>query len=169
MRAAISHNRAIVYAVEEGRLRDITKVYQSAAVESVLPRRIEVGHPLLDSLLGPSWYPSEGDFRWMPKDATVRLGSPGKGQIEIQVEAVCAAVQVEKQPLVAWLTMDDLTGPRSTIRDCNQPVVLSATFSNASGKKEIEVGVHVDHTVRVGSDQRDLGLAVRSIGLKEKP
>jgi hypothetical protein len=39
----------------------------------------------------------------------------------------------------------------------------------ASGKQEIEVVVHVDRTVRVGADQREFGLAVRSIEVAEKP
>jgi len=168
-RVALSQQRALVFAVEDGRLRDITKVFKTTAVEGAIPRRVEVGHPLVESLLGPSWYGSEGDYRWMPKEASVRLGAPKTGEGEVRVEAFCAPVQVAAQPLLAWLTVDGETGPRLTIRDCNQAVVITAPVQTASGKKEIEVVVHVDRTLRVGADQRDLGLAVRTIEVVDKP
>jgi hypothetical protein len=168
VRAALSHNRALVYAVDDGRLRDVTKLFQAATIESVLPRRIEVGHPMLDTLLGSSWYKSEGDFRWMPQDATVRLGAPETGEADVRVNASCAPVQVAKQPLVAWLSVDGQPGPRLTIRDCNHPVVMTAPLNAGPGKKEIEVGIHVDRTVRVGADLRDLGLAVQSVEVVER-
>jgi hypothetical protein len=160
---ALSQNRALVYAVDDGRLRDITNVFKATAVEGAMPRRIEVGHPLMESLLGPSWYGSEGDYRWMPKEASVRLGAPQTGEGEVRVEAFCAPIQVATQPLLAWLTVDGETGPRSTIRDCNQPVRIVAPVHTAPGKKEIDVAIHVDRTVRVGADKRDLGLAVRTV------
>ena len=168
-RVALAQNRALVFAVEDGRLRDITSVFKATAVEGAIPRRVEVGHPLEESLLGPSWYGSEGDYRWMPKEASVRLGTPKSGEGEVRVEGSCAPVQVAAQPLVAWLTVDGETGPRLTIRDCNQAVIIGAPVHTSPGKKEIEVVVHVDRTVRVGADQRDLGLAVRSIEVLEKP
>ena len=168
-RAALSEQRALVFAVVDGRLRDITNVFKATAVEGAIPRRIEVGHPLVESLLGPSWYGSEGDFRWMPKEASIRLGTPKTGEGEVRVEASCAPVQVAAQPLVAWLTIDGETGPRLTIRDCNQAVVVTAPVHAAPSKKEIDVVVHVDRTVRVGADQRDLGLAVRTIEVVGKP
>jgi hypothetical protein len=167
-RVALAQNRALVYAVDDGRLRDITKVFKATAVEGAIPRRIEVGHPLVESWLGQSWYGSEGDYRWMPKEASVRLGAPKTGEGEVRVEANCAPVQVAAQPLIAWVTVDGKEGPRSTIRDCNQPVNIGAPVHVASGKEEMEVVVHVDRTVRVGADQRDLGLAVRSIEIVEK-
>ena len=71
------------------------------------------------------------------------------------MEASCALVQVQTQPLIAWLAIDGKAGPRAAIRECNRAVVIGAPFQTAP--------VHVDHTVRVGSDQRDLGLAVRTI------
>ncbi|HEV8041568.1 MAG TPA: hypothetical protein VGP62_22015 [Bryobacteraceae bacterium] len=168
-RVALAQNRALVYAVDDGRLRDITKVFKATAVEGTIARRIEVGHPLMESLLGPSWYGSEGDYRWMPKEASVRLGAPKTGEGEVRVEANCAPVQVAAQPLIAWVTIDGKDGPRSTIRDCNQPVTIAAPVHVAPGKEAVEVVVHVDRTVRVGADQRDLGLAVRIIEVVEKP
>jgi len=164
MRAALSHNLALVYAVQDdGRLRDVTKLFEAAVGERVLPQRIDVGHPLLDSLLGPTWYASEGDYRWMPKDASVRLGVPERGAGEVRMQAVCAPVQVAAKPLLVWLSVNGEAGPKSTIRDCKLPVIVSAPFHLAPGNEEMEVGIHVDRTVRVGADQRDLGLAVQSI------
>jgi hypothetical protein len=163
MRSEVAQGKALVYGVEDGRIHDITKVFQQAAVDAVLPRRIEVGHPAMESLLGTTWYPSEGDFRWMPREASVRLGAPENGHGTVHVEAFCAPVQVAAQPIVAWLTLDGHDSPRQTFRDCNQPVILETTFRTTPGTKEIDLEIHVDHTVRVGVDQRDLGLAVRAV------
>ena len=162
MLAALSGNRALIYDARSGKLIDVSEL------SAGLPRRIELARPPLDSLLGPSWYAAEGNFRWMPKDASVRLGVPesGTGEIRtgvIRVDAFCAPVQIAAQPLVVWLSIDGRPGPRLTVRDCNQPVILKMPLDAAPGKKEIEVGVHVDRTIRVGGDQRDLGLGVRSI------
>jgi hypothetical protein len=162
-RAALSQNRALVYAVDDGRMRDITAAFKATAVENVIPQHLDVGRPLMESLLGPSWYGSEGDYRWMPKEASLRLGVPKSGEGKVRVEANCAPAQVRDQPLTAWVTVDGKPGPRSIIHDCNQTVLLSAPFHTSPGTKSIDVVVRVDRTVRVGSDQRDLGLAVRTI------
>jgi hypothetical protein len=169
MNSALSQKSALVYAVEDGKIRDITGIFQVAVLNAAVPRRIELGHPPIESLLGTSWYGSEGDFRWMPKEATVRLGVPESGQGEIIVEAFCAPVQVATQAIVAWVTVDGQAGPKSIVRDCNQPVMLRASFRVPPGTKEVEAAIQVDHTMRIGADQRDLGLAVRSIEVVSKP
>ncbi len=169
MRSSLAQGKALVYGVEDGRIHDITKVFQQAAVNAVLPRHIELGHPPMESLLGTTWYASEGDFRWMPRDASVRLGAPENGIGTVRVQAFCAPVQVAAQPIVAWLTVDGRASLRQTFRDCNQPVILETAFRAAPGRKEIDVEIHVDHTVRVGADQRDLGLAVRAVEVTGTP
>jgi hypothetical protein len=99
----------------------------------------------------------------MPKDATVRLGVPESGEGEVRMQAFCAPIQVAARPLVVWLSVNGEAGSQSAIRDCKQPVIVSTPFHIAPGKKEMEVGIHVDRTVRVGADLRDLGLAVQIV------
>ena len=163
MQAGLAQNRIVVYGVENGQLHDITGMFKQAGLQTGAPLRIQLGHPPMESLLGPSWYQSEGDYRWMPKVATVRLGVPEGSEGELRIDANCAPVQVEARPLLLAVSVDDKRLPAVEIRDCSQRLHLSFPIQVESERKEIEVGLEVDRTVRVGSDQRDLGLAVRSI------
>lgn len=168
VRAELAQNRAIVYGVETGDLRDITALFKSTFLESALPRRIELGHPPMDSLLDASWYSSEGEYRWMPAEASVRLGAPANGRGEVRVVASCSPIQVQSRPLLVWLSIGNKTFPSSKISDCAKKVVLKAPVEVPPGQKEVNVTVHVDRTIRVGSDVRDLGLAVSSIEVVDR-
>ena len=163
IRSALEQNRMLVYGLGTGELRDITRVYQDSMLQIALPLRIDMGKPPTEALLGPSWYPPEGDFRWMPKTATVRLGVPPQGRGAIHVEAYCVPIQVQSAPLQAWVIANGLKSAPLEIRDCNQAVNLSLPFTVSNGKKEIEVNVEVDRTITVPGDPRTLGLAVRTI------
>lgn len=153
MLSALAQNRALIYG----------------AHEAGIPRRIDVGLPRLESLLGASWYGPEGSFRWMPKDASVRLGVPENGAGEVRVEAFCAPVQIADRPLEVWVSVDGVSGQRTIVRECNSPIILRSPLHVAAGTSQIEVGLHVDRTIRVAGDQRDLGLAVRSIEVLGQP
>ena len=72
---ALEENRAVVYAVGSQRLTNVTPVFRALARDrwhtSQEPRRVDAGSPLFEGQLGPTWYWSEGTYRWMPKQATV--------------------------------------------------------------------------------------------------
>ena len=161
MNAELKADRAIVYSAggDTGELRNITALFKAAALDNGTPRRIEIGHPPIDSLLGPTWYPSEGEFRWMPAEATVRLGGPPNGHGAVRVRATCAPIQL---PLTVTVSVDgsDLSPPFE-IEACDAPLTIERAFQSPRG--EIEVKLRVSRTIHVGADTRDLGLAVRVV------
>ena len=163
IRSSLEQNRILVFELTSGELRDITRIYKDAALQTALPLRIDMGKPPTEALLGPSWYPPEDDFRWMPKTATARLGVPPQGRGEIHVEAFCVPMQVQSAPLRAWVLANGLKSPPVEIRDCNQVVNLALPFTVSDGKKEIEVTIQVDRTITLPADPRNFGLAVRTI------
>jgi hypothetical protein len=169
LRAELALDHAVVYHLEDGQLREITGLFKSAFLQIAVPRRIELGHPSMDSLLDASWYASEGDFRWMPKEASVRLGAPASGEGELRVEAFCAPIQIQTQPIIVWVTIDGKPYARSEIRDCGHAIFLKTPVKKSPGAKQVTVALHVDRTIRVGSDVRDLGLAVRTIEIVDRP
>jgi hypothetical protein len=167
--AGLAAGRIVVYAVENGQVRNITGLYKAATLGSELPRRIDLAKPPMETLLGASWYAPEGDFRWMPKQATVRLGALESGSGELRIDAFCSPVQVQTKPLTVAVTVLDVRFAPVEIRDCAPPVKLRFPVRTQPGQKELQVTIEVDHTVRVGADQRDLGLAVRSIEIASQP
>jgi len=168
VRAGLAGNRILVYRVEPDGLQDITGLYREMALETALPRRIELGHPPMESLLGQSWYPSEGDYRWMPKQATVRLGVPDTGEGELHVEAFCVPIQVQSRRMTVWVSVEGKQYSPAEIRDCHDAVNLSFPIKVKAGTKGVQVKLEVDHTVQVPSDQRKLGLAVRAIEILDR-
>ena len=163
LRSGLAANKVLVYRVQGAALQDITQHYAQADVYGNVPRKIDLGHPLMESLLGPTWYPSEGEYRWMPKDATVRIGVPESGSGDVKIEAVCNPVQVTPKPLLVSIAVDGKASAPIEIHDCEHIPPLDFPLTVRPGSREAEVSIRVDHTVRVGQDQRDLGLAVRSI------
>jgi hypothetical protein len=99
----------------------------------------------------------------------VRLGSLENGTGELGIDAFCSPVQVQAKPLTVVVTASDVRFAPVEIRDCAAPVKLRFPVRAQPGQKEIQVTIEVDHTVRVGADQRDLGLAVRSIEIASQP
>ena len=160
MNTELREGRAVVYSVggDSGELREITGLFKAAALENRTPRRIEIGHPPIESLLGPTWYPSEGEFRWMPAEATVRLGGPPNGHGVLRVSATCAAIQL---PLAIAISVDGRELPVFEVQNCDSPLMIERPFESPKG--EVEVKLRASRTVHVGADTRDLGLAVRTV------
>src|SRR5207237_6027817 len=76
---ALNSGKAVVYSAAGDKLKNITGVYGTTSqlhLRGEMPRRVDVANDLLAYLLGKSWYPRDGTHRWMPKQATVRLGGP---------------------------------------------------------------------------------------------
>src|SRR5437773_3191483 len=76
---AVNTGKAVVYSAAGDKLKNITGVYGSTSqlhLRGETPRRVDVANDLLAYLLGKSWYPRDEQHRWMPKEATVRLGGP---------------------------------------------------------------------------------------------
>jgi hypothetical protein len=169
MQARLKEGRAIVFGLEGGDVHDITAAYEAAALNSQMPRKMVMGQPILESLLSKSWYPSEGDYRWMPKTASVHLGMPESGKGELDLEAFCSPVQLKDGPLLVWVTITGRRYGPDEIHDCSKPLGLKFPFSVTPGLKEADVQLEVNRTVRVGADLRDLGLALRDVEVSSRP
>ena len=76
------NNHARVLAVSADGVHDITRGYQLVLHADPRANRIDAldaGDPNRAESFGPTWFPPEGGFRWMPKSATVRLSAPTAG------------------------------------------------------------------------------------------
>ena len=160
MNAELKADRAVVYSAggDSGELRNITGLFKASALDNGTPRRVDIAHPPIESLLGATWYQAEGNFRWMPGEATVRLGGPPNGRGKLVVSANCAPIQL---PLTITVSIDGRELEPFPINSCDAPLALERAFE--STRNEIEVRLRASRTVHVGADTRDLGLAVRVV------
>ncbi|MFB3776823.1 MAG: hypothetical protein ACE141_04405 [Bryobacteraceae bacterium] len=169
--SALRNGWAVVYAVEEGRLRNVTSAYHAEArvrfSESQQPLRVDVGSPLFADQLGPTWYPIEGAFRWMPKHATVALRGPDAPGSQIHLRGWCPAQQVVTKPLGIAVSVDGIVVGRARLSKPDG--VFDLTFpmpGSVVGKARIEVAIEVERTFAVGVDARSLGLAFGTIAVR---
>ena len=79
---ALKRDELVVYDVRGPRLRNITDVYAAMPRDTKLPLHVDAASPLTSYLLGPEWYQSDGDHRWMPRRATLRIGAPSAARPE---------------------------------------------------------------------------------------
>jgi hypothetical protein len=146
----------VVYRVEPARLRNITTLYATAAPsewQAVTPSRIDVSNPAADYLLGPEWYRIEGNHRWMPRRATLRLASPGHAGAKLHVVGGAGAAA----SLLA-VTVDGVKLPERKLTpgegfDLTWPVPGAAV-----GKPAAEIAIEADHTFTPPEDGRPLAL-----------
>lgn len=165
-RRGLDRDEIVVYRVGPGPLTNITHQFVVTAGQAPVsgPLRIDVADPLAADRLGPEWYARESGFRWMPRTASLRMPRPPAAGQKLYVTALCPAAQLEKGPLEMTLTVDGARLPAVQFTKGN----VETTFVFAlppglegapAGKSDIDIQVEVSRTVRVGSDQRDLGLA----------
>lgn len=162
---ALDSDQAVVYDVTGPRLRNITSLYASMPRETGLPRRVDAASPLTSYLLGPEWYGSDGDHRWMPGRATVRLGPPANGQ-RLHLNASCASEQLAEGPLTVAVSVNGMRLPPATVRSCDAFELSFPLPPSSFGASETKVTVEVDHTITPPSDPRELGLAFGVIELR---
>jgi hypothetical protein len=158
---ALARDEVVVYDVAGPRLRNITSLYASLPRQTAKPPlRVDAASPLIDYLLGPEWYPSDGDHRWMPLRATLRMGAPDAPGRALHLSGDCPDEQLRAGPLSVMVTVDGVELPPAAIRPGENAFDLAFPLPpQAAGRPEMLVAVEVSRTIRPASDPRDLGLA----------
>jgi hypothetical protein len=157
---ALKREELVVYDVRGPRLRNITDMYAALPRESGLPLRVDVASPLTSYLLGVEWYGSDGDHRWMPQRAGLRMGAPATPGQKLYLRGNCPDEQLRAGPLPVTVTVDGVTLPATVIRPGeNAFELVFALPGSVVGKTEMRVTVEVGRVIRPASDPRDLGLA----------
>lgn len=160
-RRALDRGEVVVYRVGAGPLRNITHQYVvPAGATASGPLRVDVGDPLAADHLGPTWYPLESGFRWMPRTAGVRMPGPRSASQKLYVTGICPAAQLKAGPLEMTLTVDGLRlAPVEFTKGNVETTFAFALPAETTGKSEIDITVEVSRTVHVGADRRNLGVA----------
>jgi len=153
---ALNSDKVVVYSVTGERLRNITSSYEQSAPARLArrtPRRVDAGNPLMEHLLGPTWYPRDNTHRWMPGQATVRLGGPRTAAEKLYLTGHCPSA-----PIQLRVTADGF--PLSPGMARSSEFTLEFAFPpSLVGKESVELSISVNRTIRPPSDGRELGLA----------
>jgi hypothetical protein len=157
---ALKRDELVVYDVRGPRLRNITDAYAALPRDTAtLPLRVDAASPLTSYLLGPEWYPSDGDHRWMPRRAGLRIGGPSTPGQKLYLRGSCPDEQLKDGPLPVTVTVQGITLPATTIRPGENAFELSFPLPDSLiGKPEMRVTVEVGRVFRPASDPRELGL-----------
>ncbi|MCS7314614.1 MAG: hypothetical protein RMI94_06090 [Bryobacterales bacterium] len=158
---ALEEGRLVVYAVEQDRLRNITKVYEPLARSrwrADEPRYVDVAELIFAPQLGTGWYEIQGSHRWMGRRASLWLGGPAAAGQRLHLEGFCPAQRLSDGPIRLSLKAAGI--PVGTVvldkpglfrRELELPAQLV-------GRPRIEIVLEVDRTLRVEGDSRELGL-----------
>ncbi len=172
MRNAITHDQVVVYSVLGNHLRNVTDTYERSALRrwsknsDRLPHRFEAGNPLEAYLLGPEWYGLEQGVRWMPRQATVRLGGPESAQQKLVLEGRCDASQLRTGPLHLMVSVDGTSvGTQEIIEPDCQFRRLFVMPRSLVGRGQVEVAISVDRVTQEPGG-RTLGLLFGAIGFE---
>jgi hypothetical protein len=174
LRNAITHNQVVVYSDVGEHLRNITEVWERSNLDRLsrnqrpdqLPRRVEVGNPLLAFLLGPEWLPVEASgFRWMPRRATVRLGGPRTAKDKLLLEGYCPEKQLSAGVLHLLVSVDGIPLPIAQISNPESNFRrLIAVPPSLVGRESVVVEIAVDRVLH--DDGRELGLVFGTVAFE---
>jgi len=170
-RKALEEGRAVVYDLQNG-VRDVTAEYRSPVAQQQAPRpedspvaKVEVGNPVFADQLGPTWYSSEGSYRWMPQRASVTLSSIGRKLI---VKGFCPAAALKNGPITVQVTADGKKLQSAIVNKPESDFELSFDLPAASGARRV-IEVELDRTFHVPGDGRELGLPFTSFEIRNRP
>ncbi len=123
----LRNGQSAVFALEGRNMRDITQQYLktvSAEYTERHPDFIEVSDPTYQGRLGPTWYPAERGYRWMPKTATLKIHGPAKSGQMLEASGYCPAAVLLHGPLEVSFRADGIPLGTSTLTKPDQLFTL---------------------------------------------
>lgn len=155
----LENGQAVIYDLSPGHLKNVTWRYRLLARDwfgSSPPRRMDLVEPLLAAQLGPGWHGIEGNHRWMGPRAELRLAGPRSAEDRLRVVAFAPEALG-----TVHLTVSAQSTLLGRVEISNQRW-LDSTFSlppSLLGVEEMTIVLETDRTIRLPTDNRDLGLA----------
>lgn len=159
---ALERDAIVVYQVSPTRLRNATAWYRQIARQVWTPeepRWVVVGRRLFAGQLGPEWGNLEGGFRWMPREATVRLGGPVRPGQQLVLSGHCPAKLLVQGPARLAVSVDGkpLGAAELRQRDAHFEVALPLP-DWLIGSPVMNVKLELDRTFTQPTETRPLGL-----------
>ncbi|HLG95647.1 MAG TPA: hypothetical protein VKX49_04980 [Bryobacteraceae bacterium] len=161
---------ALVYAVENRKLRNITRTYTAVLRSKPAPplaSLVQLGTPYFDSQLGDGWYQVETGYRWSSGHAIVYLPGPTAPGQKLSVHGLATEQETKLGPLHFALTIDGHPQPVHEITAKNADFTFEYVLpADLIGRRKIEVAFTLDRVLRIPTDTRDLGLVFGEFGVQ---
>jgi hypothetical protein len=152
-----------IYQPGSERIRNVTASYRAWARKNLsisAPSRVDVGVPLMQYLLGSTWYPLEGSHRWMPARATIRIAAPRSPNQKLVVTGYCPQEQTSSGPLQLQISIDGSVISGEIFSKPEMPFVRMVKLpASLVGKTDMELELDVNRTFQGAERGRGLGLA----------
>ncbi len=166
----LARGGAVVYAAGGERLRNVTATWYRLAQQRWKPgpaRMVDAGHPAFADQFGPTWYPIESGYRWMPQTAVVRLGGPLPGQTTLRLAGFVPAAQLAGGALHLTARIDGQTIGRARLDTPDAAFEHRFALPAAlAGREQVEVSLEVDRVFVPPGDGRQLGVAFGVIEIR---
>jgi hypothetical protein len=156
---ALDDGQLVVYDVRGPLLRNITSAYAGQSRDLGPPHRLDVASSLAAYWLGPEWYPPEGDHRWMPKRATLRLAGPTSPGQKLYLRGYYPPEQLRAGTLTVAATANGSPLAPGNLTAGGDFELTFPLPGSLVGQSPIALTVEVSRTFRATGDIRDLGLA----------
>ena len=168
--AAFQRNQAVVYEAGSDRLRSITDYYSKLALttwKQELPQAVDAGESLYNSQFGATWYAIEDHHRWMPKQATVRLGAPKSPGQKLHLTGFAPEELFRKGPLHLRVSADGKNLDVFTLTASNTQFDLTADMPAESvGHLETLISIEADRVYVPPGDGRALSVGFGKIRIQ---
>jgi len=157
----VKSRQAIVLQPEGRHLRDVTSIYLPKLEQALNGKsfdRVDVANSSDAGRLGPTWYPSESGFRWMPKTASVKIARPAQSGQVLKIKGYCPAAVVAAGPLEVFFRADGILIGSAALKQPDQFQWQFPLPSQLIGQSTMEIEIEVSRTTQVPGDPRIFGL-----------
>jgi hypothetical protein len=158
---AVKSHQAVVLQLKGRRLLDVTNLYLPKLEQALNGKSfdwVDVVDPQYADRLGPTWYPAEAGFRWMPKTASVKIARPSKAGQVLKVKGYCPAAVVAAGPLEVSFRADGILIGKASLKNPDTFELQFPLPVQLAGESMMELQIEVSRTTQVAADPRVFGL-----------
>ncbi len=160
---ALEAGQLEVYSTRGARLHNITDLYTRSVPltwTTAYPSHVDAGSSFLDYSMGAGWYTTDGAYRWMPAQATLKMSGPRTPGERLYLHGYCARQLIAQGPATVTASVDGKLVGRFVL---SQPdSIFDESFAlppSTVGKPEISIQLNVNRTFTEEPTGRLLALA----------
>jgi hypothetical protein len=159
---ALEKEQIVVYQVDSARLLHVTALYREVAPRlwsPEEPRNVVAGNRLFAGQFGPEWGNVEGGFRWMSREATLRLGGPVRPGQKLVLRGYCPARLLAEGSAKLVVAVDGEPLGATFLRhgDARFDAVFPLS-DRLVGRPAVTIKLELDRTFTPPAETRRLGL-----------